>query len=78
MNKLAVGDLIEADVTRVEVYGVYLKFRDEEIVVLIPDVSHERVSDLRSRYTVGDRIRVRILEYVPERSLFKASIKDAE
>jgi ribosomal protein S1 len=77
MKDLSVGAIVEAEVTRVEAYGVYLRFHDAEIIVLIFDVSNERIADLKARYRAGERVRVKILEYVPDRQLFKATIKDA-
>jgi ribosomal protein S1 len=76
MEQLRTGEVIEAEVTRVEAHGVYLQFHDCEIVVLIPDVSYDRIPDLQARYKPRDRVRVRILEYVSQRNLFKATIKD--
>jgi hypothetical protein len=45
--------------------------------VLIPDVSYERVPDLKAKYSVGEAVSVRVLVYVEDRQLFKGTIKDA-
>ena len=66
-----------ARVTRVENYGVYLQFDDLDVLVLIPDVSYERISDLHSMYAVGDAVPVKILRYVSSEGAFKGTIKDA-
>lgn len=71
-----IGTTVTATVSRVEPYGVYLDGPDGEIVVLIPDVSTTRIADLQGYYTVGDKVRVRVLKYVEERDLFKGIIKD--
>jgi ribosomal protein S1 len=76
MSALAIGDIVEAAVTRVEAYGVYLHVGENEILVLIPDVSYERV-DLTAKYKLADSVRVRILAYVAEKNAFRGTIKDA-
>lgn len=75
-NKL-IGKIVKAKVTRVEAYGLYLAFDEEEAIVLIPDVSCEPVADLAAKYRVGDEVGIRILRYVQDRNLFNATIKDA-
>jgi ribosomal protein S1 len=77
MNGEWVGRKVVARVTRVEAYGVYLECDGNELIVLIPDVSHERVPDLRAKYQLGDKVTVRVLSYIEDRKLFKATIKDA-
>lgn len=72
-----VGEIFLAQVTRVEPYGVYLRFPHGEVIVLIPDVSYDRVPDLTVRYSVGDDVQVKILDYVEDRKLYKGTIKDA-
>jgi small subunit ribosomal protein S1 len=71
-----IGETVSATVKRVEPYGVYLDGPEGEIIVLIPDVSHERIPDLKKHYSIGDQVRVHVLKYVPERKLFKGTIKD--
>jgi ribosomal protein S1 len=68
------GDRVNAVVARVEVYGLYLEHAGSPILVLTPDVSTKRPVDLRSTFAVGDRLAVRILRYVPEASLYKATV----
>lgn len=75
---ISVGETVEAEVTRVENYGLYLQFLTLEIIVLIPDVSYVPIPRLKNLYKPGDRVRVRIVEYVASESLYKGAIKDAE
>lgn len=77
MRDELIGKTVMARVTRVETYGVYLKFDGLDVLVLIPDVSHERISDLHSLYAVGDAVPVKIFRYVSEVGAFKGTIKDA-
>lgn len=70
------GRKIVAEVVRVEPYGVYLAWDGEEVIVLVPDVSDERILCLAEEYRPGQRVSVRILEYVESRKMFKGTIKD--
>lgn len=65
---------IDGIVKRVEHYGLYVQTAMGEAVVLIPDVSTTKVSDLRAAYEVGDAVRVRLLHSVEERGLYKATM----
>lgn len=71
-----IGKIVSATVKRVEPYGIYLNALEGEIIVLIPDISQERIPDLKQYYSIGDTVRVRVIKYVPERKLFKGTIKD--
>lgn len=73
-----VGTVVDAEVMRVERYGVYLRSSLGEIVVLIPDVSHEPIPELVAVYSAAERVRVRLVEWVEDRKLFKGTIKDAD
>jgi ribosomal protein S1 len=79
MNTTAesIGKTVVTRVTRVEPYGLYLTYEGQSLIVLIPDVSHERIADLEAKYKPGDTVPVRILSYVEDRNLCKGTIKDA-
>ena len=76
MNSEWIDRVVDAEVERVELYGIYLRFSQGEVIVLIPDVSYERIPDLTKKVHVGDRLLVKILEYVEDRHVFKGTIKD--
>jgi hypothetical protein len=71
MTNAWIGMNAEAEITRVEMYGVYLRFSHGDIVVLIFDVSTGRILDLTKIVSVGDWLRVNIMEYVEDRQMFK-------
>lgn len=74
-----IGEVVTAEVTRVEAYGIYFRGPNAtEIIVLIPDVSTERIKNLNDYCSVGDLRRVRILKYVSEKKIFKGIIKDVD
>lgn len=68
------GDRVEGIITRVEPYGLYLTHDGEVVLVLAPDVSPKRPLDLPSVYAVGDRLVVRILRYITEKSIYKGTV----
>lgn len=65
---------VDGEVTRVEHYGLYVKTPDGDAVVLIPDVSKERIPDLKAAYSVGDQVCVRLLRFVAEQGIHKATM----
>jgi ribosomal protein S1 len=74
---LNVGDVVQATVTRTEVYGVYLTHQGQEILVLIPDVAWvPTVHDCREFARPGDELDVKILLFNAKEGIFRGSIKD--
>ncbi|MGB1014607.1 MAG: S1 RNA-binding domain-containing protein [Nannocystaceae bacterium] len=68
------NETIDGVVTRVEHYGLYLKTSEGEAVVLIPDISTKRVPDLKAAYCAGDPVKVRLIRFVEEQGLYKATM----
>ena len=58
-----IGSVIEAIVTRIEHYGVYLQHKGETVLVLIPEVAWQPVKDLKETFHPGDRLKVYVLRY---------------
>ena len=71
-----IGKTVNAIVKRVEPYGVYLNTPEGEIIVLIPDISQKQIPDLKQYHAIGDMVCVHVIKYIPERKLFKGTIKD--
>lgn len=71
--KSAATEAIAGTVTRVEHYGLYVRTAEGDALVLIPDVSSTPI-ELRSAYAVGDPVEVRLLLFVEERKLYKATM----
>ena len=68
------GDRVEGVITQVEPYGLYLTHDGEVVLVLAPDVSLQRPLDLPTTYAAGDRLMVRILRYISEKSIYKGTV----
>ncbi len=60
---IEIGSTIEAVVTRVEPYGIFLRRGEEEVVVLLPEFSWRRVKNLREVVHIGDHLTVVVLRY---------------
>lgn len=70
-----IGSVIEAVVTRVEHFGVFLKYDSEEVVVLLPELSWEPMQDLRHAIHVGDRLSVLVLRYNYQKKQIVGSLR---
>jgi hypothetical protein len=64
--------------TSAPVLSIYLDSPHGEILVLIPDVSPERIPDLTKRFRRGEYVRARILQCVAERNVFKGTMRDVD
>jgi ribosomal protein S1 len=70
------GDVVQAIVTRIEHYGLYLDHEGETILVLAPDVSDERPLDLHAKFSVGSHLTVKVLRLVAQQSTYKGTMVD--
>lgn len=68
------NESIDGVVTRVEHYGLHVKTPQGEAIVLIVDLSKERIPDLKAAYGVGDKVRVRLLRFVEGHGVYKATM----
>lgn len=68
---------IDATITRVEHYALYVHTSQGDAIILIPDVSTERIHDLKMQYSIGDIVQVRLLCFVEDESLYKATMLPA-
>lgn len=66
-------DVVSAIVEQIEEYGVYLSCENERILVLIVDISLSPVRDIKKIYAIGQKVRVRILEHIHQKSIYKGS-----
>ena len=74
---LAVGDILSAVVYREEQYGVYLRHGEVDIIVLAPDMSWTQHKPADCFDLIGKFVSVKLLRYIEDRSIWRASIKDA-
>ena len=76
MNNFKVGDIVEGQVTGVNKYGVFVSLEDNYVgMVHISEVSNRFVSDLPSLFSVGNIIRVKVIEIDENKLQVKLSIK---
>ena len=67
------AESVAGTVTQVEHYGLYVHTAEGDALVLVTDVPPTPV-DLRSAYAVGDPVEVRLLRFVEESQLYKATM----
>lgn len=66
--------MVEACVVRVEEYGLYLQASEMTVVVLVPDVADVPIH-LRDAWTVGQRTRVRLVDFIEQDNVYKGSMR---
>ena len=69
-------DVVEGTITKVESYGLFADTPMGPAVVLLPDISRERITDLTGMYKPGDSVKLRLLFFAEDRDLYKASMLD--
>ena len=76
MSDLAVGDTVSAEIVRIEEYGLWCRYLDHEILVLIPDVRDRSMGPtvLKTLFSIADSVRIRILLYNDEAKKFRGTM----
>ena len=75
-SMLIVGDVVEAEVTNVQVFGIFCRHRDEDLLVLIPETSWIASACSCQQFAQsGDMLTVKILNIDPESGKIAATIK---
>ncbi len=68
---------VEGEITGITEYGVFVKLEDNYFgLIHISEVSNDFVSDLKSLFKVGDKIKAQILSIDDENKQIKLTIKD--
>ncbi len=57
-----VGERYEAEVYRIESYGAFVRFEDQEGLMHISDVAKERIEKVEDKLTIGQKVNVEIKE----------------
>jgi small subunit ribosomal protein S1 len=70
---MKIGDVIEATVTSIQNYGIWLDARGEPGLVMIPDISNRRVAHPSEYAKVGDVLTVKIIGFNTQKGQFVAS-----
>ena len=79
MSKYKVGSIVEGSVTGIESYGVFVSL-DEYYTGLIhiSELSHGFVKDINKFVSLGDSIKVKVIEVDDDLCHVKLSIKDID
>jgi len=73
------GDVVEGEVKRLVDFGAFVELRPGlEGLVHVSQISHQHVAHPQDVLTVGERVKVKILSFEPERKRVSLSIKEAE
>lgn len=76
MSQFQTGQIVDAEVTRVEQYGAFLQHEGIEIVVLVPEVTWQVGCLADDIVKIGDEVRVLLLNpYSDESARWAGSIK---
>jgi ribosomal protein S1 len=73
---MELGDIIEANVTGIEQYGIWLQAQGRRGLLLITDISHNRVSHPKGYAKVGDILTVKVIRFNWKNGDFVASRKE--
>ena len=77
MSKYKVGSTVFGTVTGIENYGVFVNLDDYYTgLIHISEISHGFVKDINDFVSLGDTIRVRVIDVDDETFHVKLSIKD--
>ena len=73
---LEVGDVLPAEVTRIEEYGVFCKFRNSQLSGLshVSELSDDYVEDISKLFGVGDLVKVKVLSKAMDEGKEKVSL----
>lgn len=76
MSNIKSGDIVEGQITGVTKYGVFVSLEDNYVgLIHISEVSNKFVSDLTKLFTIGNVIKVKVLEIDEDKLQVKLSIK---
>ena len=70
---MEIGDIIEANVTSIEPYGIWLQAQGKRGLLLITDISHKRVFHPNEYAKVGEILTVKIIRFNWKNGDFVAS-----
>ena len=74
--EIHVGDLIIGEVTQVRPYVLFLTFEDGKQGLLhISEISNLYIRDIEKYGTIGDKLRVKVLEIDPGNGFLRVSLK---
>ncbi len=70
-----VGDVVEGTIKAVQSYGCFVSIESLDCLLHSSEVSHLKISNLNDMFTVGEKVKVKILEIDNENMRMSLSIK---
>lgn len=71
-----IGDIMVGEVTGIQPYGAFIRFPNEETgLIHISEISSFFVRDVNDFVKVGQHVRVKIIDIVQEKNLYRLSLK---
>lgn len=78
-NKFEAGQIIDGKVTGIQPYGAFVALDEEtQGLVHISEVTHGFVKDINDHLTVGDEVKVKVLNVDEEKNKVSLSIRATE
>ncbi|GLO67002.1 RNA-binding protein S1 [Oceanobacillus sp. E9] len=78
-NKLEAGQIIEGKVTGIQPYGAFVSVDEEtQGLVHISEITHGYVKDINEHLSVGDEVKVKVINVDDERNKVSLSIRATE
>jgi small subunit ribosomal protein S1 len=78
METLAVGDEIDAKVSRIMEYGAFADIGGVDGLIHVSDLAHAHVTNPKDVVKVGQAVRVKVLKIDPEKGRIALGIKQAQ
>lgn len=73
-----VGDIVNGTISGIKTYGVFIKFEDTFGFCHISNCSYKFIKNLNELFSIGDEIKVKIINIDNEHNKINVSIKDCE
>lgn len=61
LDSITVGDVLSGEVTRVEVFGAFVKFQTVQGLLRLNQISHTFIKDIHEAIHVGDKVEVKVV-----------------
>jgi predicted RNA-binding protein with RPS1 domain len=74
-----IGEIVKGKVTGIQPYGAFVKLDNgEQGLIHISEISPYFVKDISSFVTIGQDIKIKIIDVLPEKTLYRFSLKQVE
>ncbi len=77
ITKFAIGQEVEAEVTQIMPFGVFVKVNPSEVdgLIHISELAHEHVTDPAAVVAVGDKLKLKVIDLGPDSHRLGLSLK---